>query len=118
MIHTLHYDKVKTRKEHRCFSCYRKFPIGTLLFRWSSVYDSQVNNGYTCETCHQIHAVTQRWDGFDGEGIPEQYVSECLNKGQTPEQYLIEYTEQYEEWKKQRQKQRETQLWRTHQQTV
>lgn len=99
---------VTTKKEHQCFACYRKFPAGTMMISWSSIYEGNFCNGYCCMTCEQIKGV---WD-HDGEGYPEGFVADGLNQGQTPEQYLIEltdYKQHQQELRKQtleRQKQR------------
>ena len=82
---TIEYKSVKTRKIHRCFSCARDFPAGTIMFAWSVVDYGDFNNGYTCDTCDKIHDIN-RHDLDDG--IPEDYVFECLDKNQTPEMYL------------------------------
>lgn len=82
---TLEYRSVKTRKIHRCFSCSRDFPTGTIMFSWSVVDYGDFNNGYTCDTCDKIHDINKH--DLD-DGIPEDYVRECLEPHQTPEQYL------------------------------
>lgn len=83
-----HNKDVKIRKEHRCFSCFRKFTIGTIMDKWTWLIDSTWNSGYTCKTCQDIHDIHR--DDFDSDGIPEGYVNECLNKDETPEMYLAE----------------------------
>lgn len=48
---------VITRKEHRCFGCYRKFPAGTKLLSWSTLNVCD-NTGYfteyVCPVCHSL----------------------------------------------------------------
>jgi len=88
MIQILTDKYVTTRKEHKCFSCLRKFPVGTLMHFGTFVHDD-IYSLYTCNTCEKIHGLCYD-DFYDGEGIPQGYVNESLNKDQTPEQYLDE----------------------------
>lgn len=80
---------VKVRKEQQCFSCFRKFPKGTQMDSWSWCLDGDWNHGYTCETCVKIIDAHRYSEEFI-DGVPEGYVLECLEQGQTPEEYLVE----------------------------
>lgn len=83
---------VTTKKAHTCFSCLRKFDAGTQMDKWSCVYEGSWNSGYTCMTCDEIHDIQRKidyWMGDFVDGIPEGYVNECLDPGQTPEDYLL-----------------------------
>lgn len=53
---------------------------------WSGVYEGDFNSGYSCLTCVDI----MNAHGNDGEGFPEGYVINNLERGQTPEEYLNE----------------------------
>lgn len=86
MVTTLSNKTVIIRKDRRCFSCYRKFPIGTEMKRWVGVYEGAINSSYSCITCVKIMEMDS-----DHE-FPDGYVSEMLNKNQTPEDLLIELT--------------------------
>lgn len=83
---TILQDKlVKTRKEHYCFSCLRRFPIGTDMWYWSGIYEGDFNSSYTCKTCKEIMSLDKENNVFE-----EGYVDNWLNKGQTPEELLLE----------------------------
>jgi hypothetical protein len=77
---------------------------GTMMYSWACVYDGQMNSGYTCKTCDEVANIS-REDYDMGEGFPEGYVGDGLNKGQTPEEYLIELKEYYKERREQKAKQ-------------
>ena len=74
---------VKIRKDRKCFSCYRKFPKGTTMNYWVSIYEGDFCAVYCCLTCKEICNLVKEEDGY-----PEGYVGETLEKGQTPEQIL------------------------------
>lgn len=82
MSDTLKYQKVKTRKTHKCFSCYRKFEPGTTMFYWFVVDGGDTNSGYYCLTCDAIIYKKNE------DEIDEGYVYNALEKNQTPEDYL------------------------------
>lgn len=82
MAQTLSYKQVKTKKRHLCFSCLRYFPLNTLMYKWSCIYEGDFNYGYTCSTCDELHELS-------GENeFEEGFVREGLDKNQTPEQLL------------------------------
>lgn len=78
---------VTIRKEQMCYSCYRKFPIGTVLRYWVCIYEGDFGAGYTCPTCDKIMDLSPEDDYEIG------YAHECLNEGQTPEELLAEIIE-------------------------
>lgn len=84
---TLKSTSVKTRKEHECFSCYRKFPIGTKMNYWVGHYEGDFCATYSCMTCVEIMNMSSE------VYFPEGFVHEMLNKNETPEQLI-------ERWKK------------------
>lgn len=47
----LAYKRVKTRKEHHCFGCGRKFEAGSTLTMNKSVDDGEFSQTYWCQTC-------------------------------------------------------------------
>lgn len=49
-----HTRKVKTRKDHMCFACIRKFDAGTEMFVQVNVHDGMIWRVYSCETCDEI----------------------------------------------------------------
>lgn len=81
---TLQYKLVTIRKPHKCFGCLRKFEPGSKMFYWFGVDGSDHNSGYACETCEEIMSINNYDEWYEGD------VLNCLNKDQTPEQYLTE----------------------------
>lgn len=80
---------VKIRKQRQCFSCYRKYEIGTIMHYASGRFDGEFFKSYSCLTCKEIMNIHAKKDPHCfSEGIDEGYVHECLDKGQTPEDYL------------------------------
>jgi hypothetical protein len=82
MITILKDKHVKIRKEHMCFSCYRKFPIGTIM-HYGTYVDDKIYSLYTCSTCEQIMDLEK-----DETEFKYGYVNNELNKNETPEQLL------------------------------
>lgn len=87
MSTTLKYKEVTSRKQHKCFSCLRIFPPRTKLRYWVGIYDGDFGSVYNCVTCDEI----MKRCNDDGEGYPQGFVQEMLEKGQTPEQLLKEW---------------------------
>lgn len=77
-------EQVTIRKEHRCFSCGRKFAVGTQMISWASIYEGEFCSGYTCMTCEQLHNLSGEHE------FPEDFVLNWLKQGQTPEDLLEE----------------------------
>ena len=46
--------KVKTRTDHICFGCARKFSKGSTMYRQSIADAGTVWTNYLCETCREI----------------------------------------------------------------
>lgn len=78
---TLKYKKVITRVGHICFSCHRRFPSRSEMIIWSCIYEGDFNSGYTCMTCEEILKLSED----HGEGFPDGFVNEGLERGETPE---------------------------------
>ena len=53
MADVLSQKTVKTRKEHECFGCGRKFEKGSLLSRVTCVGEGQITTSYWCDTCNE-----------------------------------------------------------------
>lgn len=70
----------KSRKPHRCHGCERVFPVGTKL-HYQRVADDVLYTVWTCETCEALRAYIEPEDGVWEQG----YVSNTLNRGETPE---------------------------------
>lgn len=68
-MHYLRWKKVKTRKEHFCWGCARKFPIGSRLESGVSVYERKLYSVYWCETCQKI--LNENYDSDDTFGFGE-----------------------------------------------
>lgn len=79
---TLKDKDVKIKKERQCFSCYRKFPTGTIMHYWVGIYEGDFNSVYSCITCQKIMDVDSENEFTEG------FVYDYLGKGETPEQYL------------------------------
>lgn len=48
---SLRYDKVKTRKPHRCFGCAKLFSSGRVLYSCAWVDGRDFAHGYVCMRC-------------------------------------------------------------------
>ena len=82
MAVTLQYKKVRTRKEHQCYSCFRKFEPKTKMNYWAGIYEGDFGSVYWCETCDKIMQLDEEFE------YPEGFVHEMLDKNQTPEDLL------------------------------
>ena len=51
MQDTLSHKEVKIRKEHRCFGCSRKLPVGTILEKITTVDNGRFTTTYWCDVC-------------------------------------------------------------------
>ena len=56
--------KVKTRAEHICFGCARKFPKGSTMHREGIADGGTVWTSYLCETCKAITYDMESGDEF------------------------------------------------------
>lgn len=56
---------VKTRKQHRCFGCTRRFPVGSTLRRQTSVDSDGIQTTYMCTVCLKVHARNAEAEGDD-----------------------------------------------------
>ena len=90
---------VKTRKDHLCFGCQRKFLKGSELHSRTSVDQGDIWTTYLCHACNEIiHIIFDNWELEEGifagavcddmadnkfEGTPEEYL-ELLEKENTP----------------------------------
>lgn len=83
---TLKNKDVKIRKARQCFSCLRKFEIGTVMNYWAGKADGDFYTNYSCLTCKEI----MQLDPYPDEGFPEGFVKEMLPKDFSPELYLSE----------------------------
>lgn len=77
---------VVIRKDRQCWACYRKLPIGTAMNYYVGIYEGDFQTGYTCLACQEIMTISGE------DEFAEGYVSELLEKGESPEQFL-------EKWK-------------------
>ena len=82
---TFKRKSVITRKEHKCMSCYRKFPEKSKMTYWAGIFDGEFGYNYTCSTCEEI--INKHWDEYE---IPEGCVYEWKKYDQSPEDFLIE----------------------------
>ena len=51
MATLLRINHVKTRKEHRCFACLKKFPKGTTMEVATSLDGGSIHDSYVCAEC-------------------------------------------------------------------
>lgn len=84
MATTLRNKTITTRKPRTCFSCLRKFPIGTKMNYWVGIYDGDFCASYSCMTCVNFMNMSNETE------FPEGFVADMLQNGQTPEQLLEE----------------------------
>lgn len=73
MCTTFKSKEVKIRKQHQCFSCFRKFPVGTKMNYWSGLYEGDFNSNYTCVDCQKI------MDDSDEHCFEQGFVDEMRN---------------------------------------
>jgi hypothetical protein len=81
---TLTNKIVQIRKPHICFSCLRKFEIGSKMRYWSGICEGDFGSSYCCIICDTIIDLLD----IEEDYYPEGYVDEMLNKDETPEQFL------------------------------
>ena len=74
---------VKTKREHQCFSCLRKFPPGTEMRYLVCTCENDFYTTHTCKICQEIMDLLKEYNW------EEDYVDVQLNKSQTPEELLI-----------------------------
>ena len=88
MADTLTDKWVVTRKPHQCIGCFRNFQPEERMRYWVGIYEGDFGSCYTCKTCHTCiaHLEPDAWGG----GYEAGFVSDRLEKGQTPEQFLEE----------------------------
>lgn len=74
---SLHMVK-RTRKPHRCETCGRRIPKGTMAERWASVDAGSVATGYGCLDCAEFAKTKEgrsyaEYDGcLDGDVYADQ----------------------------------------------
>jgi hypothetical protein len=81
---------VKTKKQHKCFACCRKFQPGTKMIYWVSKFEGDFAYGYTCLTCNQIIKMDKDSECFM-EGYTTEYYDGLMK---TPEEVLNYLTNQ------------------------
>ncbi len=60
--------KVKTRKEHRCWGCMRKFPAGVEMQATTCADQGTVSTAYWCDDCSEFLDTLPMWEKEDGFG--------------------------------------------------
>lgn len=73
MAEVIGQKTVKTRKDHVCFGCGRKFPSGTSMER-SCVIDDRPWTCYLCPTCQKIAASMKYGDEFGFGELREEAI--------------------------------------------
>ena len=58
--------KVKTRKDHNCWGCTRKFPAGTEMQATACVDEGTVTTAYWCKECEEFMDTLPRDETEDG----------------------------------------------------
>lgn len=81
---------VKTRKEHLCDACHRRFPKGSLMRSQINVIDGDINNWRECETCTQLLSKHRSLfvDPSEHNICYSGCVSDFCQKCETPEMLL------------------------------
>ncbi len=83
---------VLTRKEHRCFACWRKFPPKTSMNYNVSISDDGLYDCYSCPTCQLLMVEYGEHLYNECEGVyDEQCVIEAMDyfgKQKSPEDLL------------------------------
>lgn len=82
---SLKYKQVKTKKNHLCFSCLKRFPKDTTMINWAGIYLGDFNSGYTCLTCEEIIAISSKNREFTQGVVEFGFVSEMTSKKITSE---------------------------------
>jgi len=85
---SLKHKRVKTKKEHLCFSCLKKFPENTVMVNWAGIYMGDFNSGYTCLTCQEIIVLSVQNGRINNDVVEFGYVNEMTSKNVTPEMVL------------------------------
>jgi hypothetical protein len=58
-----HNEKlVKTRKDHKCFTCDSKIHKGLMAYYRSGVHENEFYSYYMCEFCHKIYEIDEYID--------------------------------------------------------
>ena len=68
----------KTRKEHKCFGCCKKFPIGSTVIYISGVYEGNFNAYYLCDECDEY--ITEYPD-IARDGYEEGEIGDAMKRG-------------------------------------
>lgn len=64
MSNVIKHKTVKTKKDHKCFGCGRKFEKGSILTSVTSVDGGEISTNYWCDVCNEY------WDKFmDSEDL-------------------------------------------------
>ena len=96
MIDVLSERVVKTRKDHLCFACGRRFPARSIMHYQASKYNGDLQSLYICGTCNELFkkAYDDLYDDFD-ECFHGYCVIEALQNTEfgTPEKWLESLTE-------------------------
>ena len=59
---------VKTKKDHKCFGCARKFPKGSKLQRITSADGGEIQSNYWCDVCQEYWSEYMESDDCIGFG--------------------------------------------------
>lgn len=62
---------VKTKKEHRCFGCNKKFPPKRKLRYQAGTWEGEFYSAYMCEPCYKELMINDYSDGFCGGDLRE-----------------------------------------------
>lgn len=72
-MNILEYKEVKTRKDHTCWGCVKKFKKGSKMITCVSV-DDTILRIYHCPTCEQIQSKTNDDSYYTDFGYPKGWV--------------------------------------------
>lgn len=82
----LQHKVVKIRKARTCIMCFRKFEPGFSMCYSVGVLDGDFQQNYYCMTCDAIITIHAR--RYHEHEFTAGWVTEGLDKGETPEDYL------------------------------
>jgi hypothetical protein len=68
VMDVLSSKKVKTRKEHRCWGCMRKFPAGVEMQATTCADQGTVSTAYWCDDCSEFLDTLPMWEKEDWFG--------------------------------------------------
>ncbi len=80
MTTNLRSDRIKTRKPHECWVCYRVIPKGSLAQSWAVLDERSFFSGYFCDDCQNFNEDCAYDEGImEGECACQPYAKLPIN---------------------------------------